>query len=75
MSLIDSDFFEGRGNLEGIYTAVAYSLTDNIIGTLRYGFGHRINHALGTGGSNQDLPQLNPINEYQVFQVNLTYRF
>src|SRR5262249_44797332 len=40
-SLLDSDFFEGRGNLEGVFVAGAYSLTDNVIGTIRYGHADR----------------------------------
>jgi hypothetical protein len=74
-NLLDSDFFEGRANLEGIYTALAYSLTDNTIATLRYGYATRINDQLGTGGSNQDIPQVNPITHYNIFQVDLTFRF
>jgi len=74
-NLLDSDFFEGRGNLEGIYLAVAYGLTDNMIATLRYGYANRINHNLGTGGTNPDLPILNPINNYHLLQFDLTYRF
>ncbi len=75
VNLLDSDFFEGRGNLQGIYAAFAYSITDNIIGTVRYGYGDRIQKGLGTGGSNQDLPQLNPVTNYQLLQADLTYRF
>lgn len=74
-NLLDSDFFEGRGNLEGFYTAVAYSLTDNVIGTIRYGYATRINDKLGTGGSNQDIPQVNPISRYNLIQLDLTLRF
>jgi len=74
-NLIDSDFFEGRGNLQGIYTAVAYSFTDCLIGTIRYGAAERINSNLGTGGYNADLPLPNPIKHYQVFQTDLTLRF
>jgi len=74
-NLIDSDFFEGRENLEGIYLALAYGFSDNFIGTFRYGHASRINNLLGTGGSNQDIPQVNPINDYQLFQVDLTLRF
>ena len=74
-NLIDSDFFEGRENLEGVYVAVAYGFTDNFIGTFRYGHASRINDLLGTGGSNQDIPQMNPINEFDLFQVDLTFRF
>jgi hypothetical protein len=74
-NLLDSDFFEGRGNLEGIYASAAYGFTDNIIGTLRYGHATQINNKLGTGGSNQDIPQMNPIHDYDLWQVDLTLRF
>jgi hypothetical protein len=75
VNLMDSDFFEGRANLEGVYTAFAYSFTDAIIGTLRYGHAHRINNNLGTGGNNLDIPGLNPINNYNLAQFDLTFRF
>ena len=75
VNLIDSDFFEGRGNVEGIYAAAAYGLTDNVIATLRYGYATRINDQLGTGGSNQDIPQMNPIHRYNIFQVDVSLRF
>ncbi|HEU6447317.1 MAG TPA: putative porin [Verrucomicrobiae bacterium] len=74
-NLLDSDFFEGRENLEGIYFALAYAFTDNVIGTVRYGYASRINDTLGTGGSNQDLPQMNPINHIDLLQVDATIRF
>ena len=74
-NLLDSDFFEGRANLQGFYAAAAYGLTDNVIGTIRYGYAQRINDKLGTGGSNQDIPQMNPISRYNIFQVDLTLRF
>jgi hypothetical protein len=74
-NLLDSDFFEGRGNLEGVYGAIAYSLTANFIATVRYGYATRIDDKLGTGGSNQDIPQMNPINRYHILQVDLTMRF
>jgi len=74
-NLIDSDFFEGRGNLEGFYLAAAYGLSDNVIATFRYGYATRINDKLGTGGSNQDIPQVNPIEKYNLLQLDLTLRF
>lgn len=74
-NLIDSDFFEGRGNLEGIYGSIAYGFSENIIGTVRYGYAKRINDKLGTGGSNQDIPQMNPISHYSILQLDLTLRF
>jgi len=36
-NLLDSDFFEGRANLEGIYGSFAYGIGRNVIGTVRYG--------------------------------------
>lgn len=74
-NLLDSDFFEGRGNLEGVYAAFAWAFSGNMIGTIRGGYATRINKALGTGGSNQDIPWINPINRYEVLQLDLTYKF
>jgi hypothetical protein len=75
VNLIDSDFFEGRGNLQGIYTAFAYGITDAMIGTVRYGYASRIRNDLGTGGNNLDIPGINPINDYNIVQLDLTWRF
>jgi len=75
VNLMDSDFFEGRANLQGIYSAFAYSITDGIIGTIRYGYANPIEGNLGTGGNNLDIPGINPIKHYNVFQADLTWRF
>jgi hypothetical protein len=75
VNLLDADFFEGRANLQGFYTAFAYSFTDAIIGTIRYGYASQINGTLGTGGNNLDMPGLNPINNYNIVQLDLTMRF
>ena len=75
VNLMDSDFFEGRANLEGFYSALAYSFTDAVIGTVRYGHANVINNNLGTGGNNLDLPLLNPIKNYNIVQLDLTWRF
>ncbi len=72
---MDSDFFEGRGNMEGIYAALSYALSQNFLATVRYGHAGRINHNLGTGGSNQDIPQMNPIDAYSIVQVDASLRF
>jgi hypothetical protein len=74
-NLLDLDYFSGAENLEGIYTGAAYGFTDNFIGSFRYGYASRINHQLGTGGSGTDIPQMNPINSYSIFQVDLTMKF
>jgi polyhydroxyalkanoate synthesis regulator phasin len=74
-NLLDSDFFEGRANLEGVFFAAAYGFTDNVIGTFRYGYASRINNKLGTGGSNLDIPEINPIQRYNLLQLDLTLKF
>ncbi|HKW30068.1 MAG TPA: putative porin [Verrucomicrobiae bacterium] len=74
-NLLDTDFFEGVENLQGIYVAAGYCFTDNLIGTFRYGHASRINDLLGTGGSGQDIPQINPIKDFDIYQVDLTFRF
>jgi hypothetical protein len=75
VNILDSDFFEGRANLQGVYGAFAYSFTDSIIGTFRYGYAQRINNNIGTGGTNPDLPELNPIRNYHILQLDLTWKF
>jgi hypothetical protein len=75
VNLLDADFFEGRGNLEGFYAAFAYSITDAIIGTIRIGYANRIDSLLGTGGNNLDIPGINPIKDYRLLQTDLTWRF
>jgi hypothetical protein len=74
-NLLDTDMFEGDENLQGIYAAIAYGFTDNFIATIRYGYATRINDKLGTGGSGQDIPQMNPINQFNLVQMDLTFRF
>ncbi len=74
-NLIDSDFFNATENEQGVYAAIAYGLFDNVIATVRYGYARRINDQLGTGGSSGDLPQMNPLNCYSIFQFDLGVRF
>ncbi len=74
-NLIDSDVFEGRENMQGLFVSLAYCFTDNVYGAARYGYASRINHKLGTGGSNGDLPQMNPMDNFSLFQVDFGVRF
>jgi hypothetical protein len=74
-NLLDWDFFNGLENLQGVYVAASYAFTGNVIGTFRYGHASRINDALGTGGSSGDIPQINPVNAYDIYQMDLTVRF
>ena len=75
MNIIDSDVFEGRENMEGVNVRVGYGFTRNVIGSIRYAHASRINKKLGTGGSNQDIPQINPINQFDLLQLDLTLKY
>jgi hypothetical protein len=74
-NLIDSDFFEGRTNLQGVFLAFAYSPTDAIITTFRFGEAHRVTSSGPTPGSNPDIPNVQPITEYKLLQLDLTWKF
>ena len=74
-NLLDLDFNAGAENLEGIYAAIAYGFSDNVMATVRYGHARRINNLLGTGGTGTDIPQINPIKSYDLLQVDLTFMF
>ena len=74
-NLIDSDFFEGRTNIQGLFFAVAYSPADAIITTFRFGEAHRFNQGGPTPGSNADLPNVAPITSYKLMQFDLTWKF
>jgi hypothetical protein len=74
-NILDTDFFNGLENMQGICAAFAYGFSGNVIGTVRYAYASRIDNKLGTGGSSQDIPQINPVNSYSIFQLDLTLRF
>lgn len=74
-NLLDSDSFEGRGNLQGINIQLSFGLTPNLITSLRYGNATRINKTIGTGGSNLSIPQMNPINRFELWQLDLSFKF
>ena len=74
-NLLDLDFFNGLENMQGFYVAASYAFTANMIGTFRYGHASRINDLLGTGGTSGDIPQINPVNDFDIYQVDLTLRF
>jgi hypothetical protein len=74
-NLLDTDFFNGLENMQGFYVAFAYGFSANVIGTIRYGRATRIDKLIGTGGSSSDIPQINPVDSYSIFQVDMTLKF
>jgi hypothetical protein len=72
-NLVDSDFFDSRVNIEGVVVQAGYAISDAIIFNLSYGYGHRADKNLGTGGVG-DIG-INPLEKYQVFQADLNVKF
>lgn len=72
-NLLDSDLFEYRLNLQGPVIRAGYMFSDAVWLALTWGYGWRIDHALGTGG-NGDVG-INPLDHYQLFQVDLNLKF
>jgi hypothetical protein len=74
-NIIDSDAFEGRTNMQGVFLAAGYSPSDAIITALRLGSAHRVEAGGPTPGSNADLPNVQPIDSYKLLQVDLIWKF
>jgi hypothetical protein len=72
-NLVDSDIFDSRVNMEGVAVKAGYMLADAIVFNLTYAYGWQVDNALGTGG-NGDIP-INPLNQYQLFQADLSVKF
>jgi hypothetical protein len=72
-NLIDSDIFNSQLNLNGVAVKAGYMLADAVVFNLTYSYGWQIDDALGTGG-NGDI-NINPLNQYQLFQADLSFKF
>jgi len=72
-NLVDSDIFDSRLNLEGIGVKAGYMLADAIVLNLTYAYGWQVDDSIGTGGLG-DIP-INPLNQYQLFQADLSVNF
>jgi Putative porin len=72
-NLVDSDIFDSRVNIQGIAVKAGYMVADAISLNLTYSYGWRTNNNLGTGG-NGDLP-INPVDQYQLFQADMSVKF
>jgi Putative porin len=72
-NLVDSDLFDSRLNLQGVAAKAGYMLSDAVIFNLTYAYAWRIDDQLGTGGLGN--LTINPVDEYQIFQADLSFRF
>ena len=72
-NLVDSDIFDSRVNMQGVAVKAGYMLADAISLNLTYSYGWRSNGNYGTGGIG-DIA-INPIDQYQLFQADMSVRF
>jgi hypothetical protein len=72
-NLVDSDIFDSRVNLQGVGVTAAYNLADAVAFKLTYAYGWRSDDDLGTGGVG-DIG-INPLDQYQLFQADLSLKF
>ena len=72
-NLIDSDWFDAQLNLQGWVVAAGYNITDAIYTAARYGYAKRYDSSLGTGGVVGGV--FNPLDKYQLFQLDLGWKF
>jgi hypothetical protein len=72
-NLVDSDVYDSRVNERGVAVKAGYMLADAISLNLTWAYSWRINGSLGTGGIG-DLP-INPLDQYQIFQADMSVKF
>jgi len=72
-NLVDTEVFDLQLNLQGVAVRAGYMLSDAVGFNLTYAYAWQIDDALGTGG-NGDIG-INPLNQYQIFQADLTFKF
>jgi hypothetical protein len=74
-NIIDSDFFEGRTNMEGVVLAAVYCATDAIMAVIRLADAQRANDGGPTPGSNPDLSIVQPLTGDRLLQLDLVWKF
>jgi hypothetical protein len=72
-NLVDSVLFDSRLNLEGVAVKAGYMLADPVAFNLTWAYAWRIDDSIGTGGNGQI--GINPLDQYQVFQADLSFKF
>ena len=72
-NLVDSDVFDSRVNMEGVAVTAGYMLSDAVTFNLTYAYGWRSDDTLGSGGTG-DIG-INPLDQYQLFQADLSLKF
>jgi hypothetical protein len=74
-NLIDSDFFNEQLNMEGVVARAGYMLADAVVLQLSYGHGQRIDKVRGFGTGGHGDITINPLDRYNIFQADLSFKF
>ena len=65
--------FNSDLNLEGVAVKAGYMLADAVVFNLTWAYAWRIDDSIGTGGRG-DIT-INPVDQYQIFQADLSFKF
>ena len=72
---VDSDFMDSRVNMKGTVFKAQYNFLDNVFANLAYGHATRKNKALGTSGSTNTQDIALNLKDFDLLQLDLTYKF
>jgi Putative porin len=72
-NLVDTEMFDTKLNLEGIAVRAGYMLADAVFFNVTWAYAWRIDDSIGTGGGG-DI-SINPMDQYQIFQADLNFKF
>ena len=72
-NLVDTEIWDTKLNLEGVAVTFGYMLSDAVWVQLLYGYAWRADDSLGTGGDG--VITINPLKNFQLFQLDLNVKF
>jgi hypothetical protein len=72
-NLVDTEIWDTKLNLEGVAMTFGYMLSDAVWVQLLYGYARRADNSLGTGGDGAIA--INPLKNFQLFQLDLNVKF
>ncbi|HEY7000505.1 MAG TPA: putative porin [Candidatus Udaeobacter sp.] len=73
-NLVDTEMFDTRLNLEGMAVRTGYMIVDAVSLNLTWTYAWRIDDSIGTGGSGGNI-SINPLDQYQLFQADMNFKF
>jgi hypothetical protein len=71
----DSDFMDSRVNMKGPVFKAQYNFLENVFANFSYGHATRKNKALGSTGSTNTTDLALNLKDFDLLQLDLTYKF